>query len=157
MFTFDPITRPADIDVKVSDLLIATPDGTDPLLHASMHRVLRLLRDQHRMEATFVTEWNEGDRVGRPAALRTPMHFACDAADPLEMAFVVQAGNVRANASCYLSAPVVLADGDVYGTLYSYSFSEDEGLQHRELATLALTAQLASRLIDAQPLARAVQ
>lgn len=157
MFTLDPITCPAAIEVKVSDLLIATADTTDPLVHASMHKVLRLLRDQHRMEATFVTEWNEGEHIGHLAALRAPTHFAAGAADPLEMAIVVQAGNVRANAACYLSAPVLLAGGDVYGTLYSYSFSPDEGLQHRELATLALTAQLAARLIDAQPLSRAGQ
>lgn len=151
MHLLDLLPNPDQIEVKISDLLIATPDRGDPLVHASMPNVLRLLRDQHRMEATFVTEWAGGRRVGRAAASRKPVNFGAGEADPLEMAFVTQAGNLRQDAACYLSAPVLLADGDLYGTLYSYSFSPDEGLQHRELTTLALTAQLAARLIDSQP------
>ncbi|RZL93840.1 MAG: hypothetical protein EOP76_08560 [Variovorax sp.] len=136
-------------DVRVSELLIATPDVCDPLVHASMHKVLRLLRDQHRMEATFVGVMVSGRPVRRIDAPALPSQFGADA-EPVEFAFYRQTGKVPSNAECYLSAPVVLNDGGVYGTLYSFCFSPDEGLQERELNTLALTAQLAARLIDSQ-------
>ena len=50
-------------------------------------------------------------------------------------------------AGCYLSAPVVLASGAIYGTFYSSSFNPDPALEARDLKKLELAAQLAARLI----------
>ena len=51
------------LEVTVSELLMATPDMSDPLLDPSVHQVLKLLRDQHAMEAAFACEFVEGRQV----------------------------------------------------------------------------------------------
>lgn len=136
-----------ELDVTVSELLIATPDGSDPLIDRSVHHVLKLLRDQHRMEAAFVGEVVDGNRIRRGSAPAEPLQFMDDDIDALEMAFCKQAIKPEFPVSCYLSAPIVLNDGGVYGKLYSFSFSPDEGTQDADLKKLTLTAQLAARLI----------
>jgi hypothetical protein len=141
---------PTDLDVKTSELLIATPDTSDPLVDSCVHQVLRLLRDQHRMEAAFVGELVDGRRVFRHAAESTCAQFIDEHSDPLELAYCKHALNVRVPFGCFLSAPVVLADGNVYGMFYSFSFSPDEGMQSRELKKLEMSAQLAARLIDSR-------
>ena len=135
------------IDVKVSELLIATPDGSDPLVDKSVHQVLKLLRDQHRIEAAFVGEVVDGNRIRRGVAPSGPKQFQAEDADPLELAFCKQVMKPGFRVGCYLSAPIVLNDGGVYGKLYSFSFSPDGSMQEQELKKLTLTAQLAARLI----------
>lgn len=134
-------------DVQVSELLIATPDGSDPLVDKSVHQVLKLLRDQHRMEAAFVGEVVDGNRIRRGAAPSAPRQFVDADADPLELAFCKQVMKPAFPVGCYLSAPIVLNDGGMYGKLYASCFSHDGGMQQQELKKLALTAQLAARLI----------
>lgn len=143
-------------DVKVSELLVATPDGSDPLVDKSVHQVLKLLRDQHRMEAAFVGEVVDGNRIRRGVAPSAPRQFQDEDADPLELAFCRQAMKPKSRVGCYLSAPIVLNDGGVYGKLYSFSFSPDGGMQEQELKKLTLTAQLAARLITERMPAAAV-
>jgi len=139
-----------DLDVKTSELLIATPDASDPLVDSCVHQVLRLLREQHHMEAAFVGELVDGRRVFRHAAHIAPAQFIDEHSDPLELAYCKHALNVRVPFGCFLSAPVVLADGSVYGMFYSFSGSPDEGTQTRELKKLEMSAQLAARLIDSR-------
>ncbi|MBU1358515.1 MAG: hypothetical protein KJ901_07150 [Gammaproteobacteria bacterium] len=150
MTFLDPQFVVEAVDVQTSDLLIATPDASDPLVDSSVHQVLRLLRDQHRMEAAFVGEVLNGRRVCRDAATAGPAQVLGESGDALEIAFCRQALNVRVPFGCFLSAPVILQNGIVYGTLYSFSFSSDEGMQHHELKKLKLSAQLAGRLIDSR-------
>ena len=149
--TFNQADFSADaLQVQVSELLIATPDVSDPMVDSSVHQVLRLLRDQHRMEAAFVGEVVDGQRVWRDAANAGTAQLIDEERDPLELAFCKQALNVRAPVGCFLCAPVVLNNSTVYGNLYSFSFSPDEGMQQRELKKLELSAQLAARLIDSR-------
>ncbi len=136
-----------EFEVQVSELLIATPDQSDPLIDRSVRHVLKLLRDQHRMEAAFVGEVVDGNRIRRGVAPSAPCQFVDADADPLELAFCKQAMKPDIPVGCYLSAPIVLNDGGVYGKLYSASFSPDGGTREQQLKKLTLIAQLAARLI----------
>lgn len=143
----DFATTTDDVEVQVSELLIATPDRSDPLIDRSVRQVLQLLRDQHSMEAAFVGEVVDGNRIRRGVAPSAPCQFGDADADPLDLAFCKQAMQPEFPVGCYFSAPIVLNDGGVYGKLYSFSFSPDGAMQQQQLKKLALTAQLAARLI----------
>ncbi len=154
------------LEVKVSELLIATPDVSDPLVDGAVHRVLKLLREQQGMEAAFACEVVDGQRVFRRSLQATERaHFIDEQADPLSLAFCKQVVNANVPSGCYLSAPVVLNNGVIYGTLYSFSFNPDAALEARDLKKLEMAAQLAARLLNerqpkkaaAQPAARQEQ
>jgi hypothetical protein len=136
------------LEVKVSDLLIATPDSCDPLLDPSVHQVLKLLRDQHAMDAAFACEVNDGQRVSRRSDPSQRAQFIDEQAEPLELAFCKQVLSARVPAGCYLSAPVALASGAIYGSFYSFCFNPDPAIEARDLKKLEMAAQLAARLID---------
>jgi hypothetical protein len=135
------------LEVTVSELLMATPDMSDPLLDPSVHQVLKLLRDQHAMEAAFACEFVDGRQVSHRRQDSQRAQFIDEQAEPLELAFCKQVLRAQVPAGCYLSAPVVLADGAVYGTFYSFSFNPDPALEARDLKKLELAAQLVARLI----------
>ena len=146
MSYFDSDFAPGALEVKVSDLLIATPDYCDPLIDPGVHQVLKLLREQQGMDAAFACEVVDGQRVAhRSPTLRA--QFIDEQSEPLEMAFCRQVLNARVPAGCYLSAPVVV-NGGVYGTLYSFSFNPDPAVEARDLKKLEMAAQLAARLIS---------
>jgi len=147
------------LEVTVSELLMATPDMSDPLLDPSVHQVLKLLRDQHAMEAAFACEFVDGRQVSHRRAHAERAQFIDEQAEPLELAFCKQVLRAKVPAGCYLSAPVVLANGAIYGTLYSFSFNPDPALEARDLKKLEMAAQLAARLIAErrQPAAAAAQ
>lgn len=137
----------AAVEVTVSELLMATPDMSDPLLDPSVHQVLKLLREQHGMEAAFACEFVDGQQVSHRRQPSGRAQFVDEQAEPLELAFCKQVLSAKVPAGCYLSAPVVLGNGTIYGTLYSFSFTPDPSLEARDLKKLEMAAQLAARLI----------
>jgi hypothetical protein len=140
---------PGSLEVKVSDLLIATADLCDPLLNPVVHEVLRRLRDQHSMVAAFACQVIDGQRVSpRSHPTQHAAQFIDEQAEPLEFAFCRQVLKARVPAGCYLSAPVVLASGVTYGTFYSFSFNPDPAVEARDLKKLEMAAQLTARLIE---------
>jgi GAF domain-containing protein len=48
----------------------------------------------------------------------------------------------------FMSVPVVLSDGRIYGTLCCFSFAVNEELTQRDLKKLEMSAQLTARRID---------
>ena len=135
------------LEVTVSELLMATPDMSDPLLDPSVRQVLRLLREQHAMEAAFACEFVDGRQGSHRLQDSQRAQFIDEQAEPLELAIFKQVLRAKVPAGCYLSAPVVLASGAIYGTFYSSSFNPDPALEARDLKKLELAAQLAARLI----------
>lgn len=136
------------LEVTVSDLLIATSDLCDPLVDNGIHQVLKLLREQHGMEAAFACEVIDGRRVSHRSQPTHGAQFIDEQAEPLELAFCKQVLHARVPAGCYLSAPVLLANGNTYGSLYSFSFSTDPAVEARDLKKLEMAAQLAARLVN---------
>ncbi|MCD2513396.1 GAF domain-containing protein [Comamonas endophytica] len=135
---------PNDIDVKISELLVATSDEADPELPSAVPEVLRLIRSKLNMDVAFVSEFTDGRRTFKAvdsAPGFTP-HLEAGMSDPLEESWcqrVVegrlpeeirdaapyvasgQAPNPGFPIGTHLSTPVRLADGTVYGTLCCFS------------------------------------
>jgi hypothetical protein len=129
-------TNPGAVDVMVAELLVATADHADAMVHPAVHEVLGLLRDKMNMDVVFV-------RVFRPGLA------GAATADPLEASWGQQVlGERMLNGSAagqHQSAPVVLADGSVYGTLCT--LSQQQWAIQRESAALRSTAQLIAHKI----------
>lgn len=137
-----------DLEVKVSELLIATPDMTDPAIDPAVHKILGLMRDQQGMEAGFAAEVLDGKRVFRRMRDSDRAQFIDEDADPLALVFCKRVLKTQVPSGCYVSAPIVLRDSIVYGTLYAFSFNPDAALEQRDLKKLEMAAQLAARMID---------
>ena len=157
-------------EVKVSELLVATVDESDRLIDDSVPQVLRLLRDHMKMDVVFVSEFTGGQRVFRQVE-QTPGQevIAQGEADPLESSWcqrVVdgrlpelipdarpliargQAPGAPFAIGTHLSTPIVLENGDVYGTLCCFSFSVNEAINEGDLKKLRYSAQLTAQKID---------
>lgn len=139
----DPL-HPEDLSVVVSDMLVATPDSADPMVDGSVQKALQTLRAMMRVNAVFVAEVTERQKITRAldhddAAFK----LAIGDAVPLEETYcrlVLEgklpeyipdvAGLAATLPEDYLpksvtppgikghvSTPITLADGRVYGTL----------------------------------------
>eukprot|EP01030_Chromulinospumella_sphaerica_P021665 gene21665-21616_t len=142
---FEPDYHPDALSVKVSELLVATSDSADALIDDSVQQVLTLLREQMNMDVVFVSEFTGNRRVFKRVATR-PDHavIAAGQSDPLETSWCQRVVDGRlpgyiANTAAlpeaaalakdlafpigtHISAPIVLQDGEVYGTLCCFSF-----------------------------------
>lgn len=159
-----------NLDVIVSDLLVATADSSDALLDDSVSQVLRALRQRMRMDVVFVSEFVDGRRVFRFVDAGGIAPIAAGESSPLEESWCKRVVEGRlpelvpdvaklpvANAppkstlrvGAHLSTPIVMADGEAYGTLCCFSAAPNEALQMRDLATLRHCAQLVARKLEA--------
>lgn len=148
---FDFDYAPGALEVRICELAVATADQSDPIVDDALRTVLRILREQHATDAAFVLELVDGRRVQRsPHGAAGGSFHTARFGNPLDFAMACQAIPRTTNAACYVSVPVVLLDGRVYGTLYGPCCDLAEEARQRDLARLEMTAQLAARLIDAR-------
>lgn len=136
------------LEVKVSELLTATADHSDPMLEPAVRQVLGMLREQRGMEAAFACELIDGKRIFQRAQPSEKAQFIDEQAEPLELAICQQVLRATVPSGCYLSAPVMLANGMFYGSLYSYSFNPDPALEARDIQRLEGAAQMMAQLIN---------
>jgi len=148
---FDYDYGPGALEVRVSELVVATAEYIDPIIDEAIRKVLKILREQHNTAAAFVSEFIDGRRVQRilSGPLCGRFHSEMEG-DVLEFVVGRQVVPASAAANGYFSVPVVLVDGRLYGTLYGPCFTLSEDVRQRELKRLEITAQLAARLIDAR-------
>ncbi|RZL45231.1 MAG: GAF domain-containing protein [Variovorax sp.] len=162
---------PDALDVRISELLVATADGGDALINDCVPEVLRLLREHLRMDVVFVSEFVDGRRIFRRVEA-TPDRavVAVNESAPLEATFCQHVVDGRMPSlvhdvaklpnfdqlpkapfkiGAHLSVPVVLNDGRVYGTLCCFSQAPNDDLTRRDQKKLEMSAQLAARRIDA--------
>jgi hypothetical protein len=155
---------PDDIDVRIAELLVATSDAADPLLHPKVPEALRILREHLRMDVVFVSQFVNQRRTFRVVD-SSPHHTRVKAgqSDPLEESWCqyvvdgrlpqlvkdakpyVEAGTVPpagTEIGTHLSTPVLLANGKVYGTLCCYSQDVKEGVGELDLRRLQIVAGL---------------
>src|SRR5262245_21638172 len=76
-----------DVEVVISDLLIATADSSDALLDDSISQVLHKLRETMRMDVVFVSEFVDGRRVFRFVDAAGAPPFAPGEGSPLEESY----------------------------------------------------------------------
>ncbi len=131
---------------------------------------MALLRDRLKMDVVFVSEFVNGQQVFRyvDAPTGQPIMAPGDAS-PLEQTWCQRVvdgripqliPNVQAFAGkaelpatpfdigTYISTPVRLGDGHVYGTLCCLSFSPHESVQERDLKNLKSIAMLVAQKVD---------
>jgi GAF domain-containing protein len=163
--------EPDNLEVKVSELLVATSDESDKAIDESVPEVLRLLRDRMKMDVVFVSEFVNGQRVFRQVAT-TPGKkvIAAGGSDPLEETwcqrvvdgrlppYIEDTSKLPAVADLleklpfpigtFISTPIVLKSGEVYGTLCAFSFAPLDQPNPIDLKNLQFTAQLTAQKID---------
>lgn len=167
----EPSDNPDTLGLRISELLVATADGSDELIDASVHQVLRLLRQRMKMDVVFVSEFTDGKRVFRQVDTTSDNAvIAAGGYDPLENSwcqrmvdgrlpeYIPDATKHPASASLekllpfrigtYISKPIVLKSGGIYGTLCSFSFSPKEKPNPTDIELLKYTAQLIAHQID---------
>jgi hypothetical protein len=167
---------PDDIDVRIAELLVATSETADPMLHPKVQEVLRILREALRMDVVFVSQFVNGRRTfkvvdnGPGKTLLVPGQ-----SDPLEESWcqyvvdgripefvkdagpLIAAGQVprpRNRIGTHVSTPVLLRNGTVYGTLCCFSTTVKEDANLRDLRRLQITAKLLAQDLDATAAAR---
>ena len=164
---------PEALSVQVSEMLVATADGSDDLIDSAVTEMLQLLRQRLAMDVVFVSEFVDGQRVLR--YVETPKNkpvMKVGNSDPLEQTwcqrvvdgrlpqFIADSNKLPDRASLpatsfsigtLLSTPIFLNNGQVYGTLCCFSFSPNEKVQARELKNLQSVATLVAKKIGRSP------
>ena len=166
--------EPDDIVVKVSELMVATADSCDEQIDASISEVLRLLRDRMAMDVVFVSEFVDGQRVIRKVEQsegthslnpgdggpledsgckqvvdgRMPQFMPDASSDPVASRLLAE---LSFPIGTHISTPIVLANGEIYGTLCCFSFQPNEAATIEDLARLQITAKLAAVRLKPTP------
>jgi len=164
-----------DVEVVISDLLVATADSSDALLDDSISLVLQRLRESLRMDVVFVSEFVDGRRVFRFVDANGSAPMAPGDSSPLEQSYCKRVVDGRmpelvkdvaklpatvglpattVPVGAHLSTPIVLTDGQAYGTLCCFSAAPNEALRLRDLTALRHCAQLVARKLEATRSAR---
>ena len=164
-----------DVEVVISDLLVATAESSDALLDDSVSQVLRMLRQSMGLDVVFVSEFVDGRRVFRFVDAEGSTPLRPGESSPLEETYCQRVVDGRMpelvtdaarlpNAAAlpptplrigaHLSTPIVLSGGETYGTLCCFSASPNEALRLRDLTTLRHCAQLVARKLEATRSAR---
>ncbi|MGJ7541662.1 GAF domain-containing protein [Variovorax sp. LT1R16] len=145
-----------------------TAEGTD-FLHAGIAEILRLMRAELAMDIAFVTQyfdehihfrWVDGEAPfdKMQGFTQTPMESFCqrvlDGRLPAlipSMAALAQTHDLPASPvpiGAYMTVPVVLKTGQLYGTLCCLSFEPIPALGQKALRRLEMSARQVARLID---------
>jgi GAF domain-containing protein len=158
---------PGALSVQVSEMLVATADGSDDMIDSAVTEMLQLLRQRLAMDVVFVSEFVDGERVFRYVGTHDnkPVVRVGDS-DPLEQTwcqrvvdgrlpqFIADSNKLPDRASLpaapfsigtHLSTPIFLQDGQVYGTLCCFSFSPNEQIRERDLKNLQSVASLVAK------------
>lgn len=165
--------EPDDLDVKISELLVATSDSADPELPAAVPEVLKLLRTRLGMDVAFVSQIADDRRTFKAvdsAPDFTPIQAGMS--DPVEESWCqrvvegrlpevmddaskfVAAGKAPEpgiQIGTHLSTPVRLSGGEVYGTLCCFSRGVHAGA---DIERLRYTANLLAARLKPGPGAR---
>lgn len=161
---------PNDLTVQLSELLVATADMSDELIHHSVQEVLKIVLEKLKMHVVFVSEFVDGMRVIRQVECRDNVPIlSAGQADPLEatwcqrivdgrlpqiindvqkLAQEIEIPKTHLKIGSYLATPIILSDGNVYGTFCCFSSKADDKLVERDLKNLQLAAKYAAEKLQ---------
>lgn len=167
---------PDDIDVRIAELLVATSEAADPMLHPKVQEVLGILREALRMDVVFVSQFVNGRRTFKVVNNGPGKTLiVAGQSDPLEESWcqhvvdgripefvkdaapLIAAGQVpktRNRIGTHVSTPVLLKSGTVYGTLCCFSTTVKDDANLLDLRRLQITARLLAEDLDATPAGR---
>jgi hypothetical protein len=165
----DNAMSPADVTIRTSDLLVATPDAADPLVDAAVLKALQILRQLLKVDAVFVAELIDGARVTRVGETTGAMPMNVGEVIPLERTYCrlvlegklpefipdvtalaedVAPPDLLAGLRGHVMAPIVLKDGRVYGTLCCLSASPLAVDREKALQNLHRSAKFVADSLD---------
>lgn len=158
------------LEVTVAEMLVATADEADYLIDGSVSEVLKLLRDRMKMDVVFVSEMTGGERILRcvdqtpgqkvvsegetVSAEETWCQRVVDGRLPeyiADGALVQRQGlapRMPFPVGTYLGTPIVMASGEIYGTLCCFSFGSNPEVTGQDVKKLRYTAQLTAQKIE---------
>lgn len=161
---------PDDIDVQITELLIATADGADEALPPTVRDVLHMLRERMGMDVAFVSQIGGGRRTFRVVESRPDFQrIQAGMSDPVEESWCqmvvdgrlpelmpdaapwIESGRAPRPGfavGTHLSTPIRLSDGSVYGTLCCLSQAPAPTVGEQDLKRLRYTAQLLASKLD---------
>ncbi|MEG0976546.1 MAG: GAF domain-containing protein [Comamonas sp.] len=164
--------EPDALEVAMCELLVATAESSDELIDHNVKDVLHGLREHLNMDVIFVSEIRDGKRIFRHVNHKPDRALiATGGGSSLEESFCqcVLDGRlprlVHDAATClqkealpatpfrvgaHLSTPIVLADGQIYGTLCCFSTQPDPSLREQDLQKLECVAKFTAKRIDVQ-------
>jgi len=161
---------PADVTICTSDLLVATAAASDPWVDGSVLKALQLLRKMLKVDAVFVAELVDGARVTRVGDTTGAMPMTIGEVIPLEQTycrlvlegklpeFIPDVDALAEEAAPpgllpglrgHVTTPIVLKNGQVYGTLCCLSASPLAVDQEKALLNLRRSAQFVADARDA--------
>ena len=163
---------PDAFDVAMSELLVASADASDELIDHNVKQVLHGLRQHLDMDVIFVSEIRDGKRMFKYVDHKPDRALiATGGGSTLEESFCQcvldgrlprlvhdaathpakdQLPPVPFRVGAHLSAPIVLSDGKIYGTLCCFSMAADPSLQETDLQKLECIAKYTAKRIDVQ-------
>jgi|GEM_PF-1747505 len=154
---FDPSFN--QIDVQEFEFAVATAEASDGQVDGAVREVLALLRDKLAIDVVFVGE--VGFAAGNAAADQMSdagqwVLFDNDFCQrTIEAQFAALAAGrpgrspaAARGAAGWLTVPVVLASGRVYGVLYAPRLPGDAAREQQVLRHVEMSAQLMARRID---------
>ncbi len=165
---FDEGMDPAAIGVRISEMLVATAEASDELVDRAVGQVLKMLRSQLNMDVVFVSEFIDGRREFKRVEAADDAAVKVGMSDALEDTYcqrvvdgrlprmVRDVGALPKDADVpelpfpvgsYISTPIALKDGSIYGTLCAFSAKPHPDLAAGDLKNLQLAAELAARNI----------
>ena len=165
---FEDGMDPASIGVRISEMLVATAEASDELIHRAIGQVLKMLRTQLNMDVVFVSQFIDGRREFKRVEADADSIVKVGMSDPLEDSYCQRVVDGRLprivrdvkalpadtdipdipiQVGSYISTPIALADGSIYGTLCAFSAKPHPELNAADLKNLQLAAELAARNI----------
>jgi len=155
----------------ISKIISGKKDIIASPIDVAMDNMLEAIRKHLDMDVAFVSEFNEGRRFFRhinSGAAAAPMQV--NDSDLLEESYcqrvvdgrlpelIRDASKIPAAqelpvtaalpVGAHMSVPIVLSDGEIYGTFCGFSYAPDLTLQERDLALLRTFSEFAARRID---------
>lgn len=165
--------NPDDLDVRITELLVATSDSADSELPPEVGESLKLLRDRMGMDVVFVSQVSGGRRTFKVVESRPDFTVIKPGmSDPVEESWcqrvvdgrlpelMEDAGTYVASGQApkpafpigtHLSTPVRLRDGSVYGTLCCFSFPPARRAGTTDINRLRYMANLLSEKLHPMP------
>jgi EAL domain-containing protein (putative c-di-GMP-specific phosphodiesterase class I) len=155
---------------SITDLIrasVAASDGThDDIVQDALHSI----RMHLGMDVAFLGEFRDGERVFRRIDTELDLPIRAGDSHPLEETYCQRAVDGRLpllipdtsmvpeamampvtaafGIGAYLTAPILLTDGSVYGTLCCVSFAPDPSLGERDIALLKMFGGFVGRQLE---------
>jgi EAL domain-containing protein (putative c-di-GMP-specific phosphodiesterase class I) len=156
---------------SISEVLYRRTDTKKQRPSQTIPRILHAIRTYLKMDVAFISEFEQGRRYFRYIDSGHPNPpIKVNGSDPLEESYCQRVvhghlpGIIHDAAllpaalklpvtttlpvGAHLSVPIVLSDGDIYGTFCCFSYTPDASLSERDLGLMQVFSEIVAEQID---------